>query len=317
MPYNSVIDRTDAAALIPVQESREIMKSATEQSIALRLMRQVTMSRKEYKMPVLSALPNAYWVTGDTGLKQTSEVGWESKILTAEELAVIVPVPEAVVADADYDIWGEIRPLIAEKIALALDAAVLFGVNKPSSWPDSVVEHADAAGNNFVRGSVSQQDLAGDISDTMALVESDGFDVTAFVAKTNMRAALRNLRDDNRQFLFSPSMQAGTPDLLWGLPLRWVRAASGWVPTDAEMLLGDWQKGIIGIRQDVTFKILDQAVISNDSGQVILNLAQQDMVAMRVTFRAAWQIANPVTSANETASTRSPFAVLRPVGWTP
>ena len=36
------------------------------------------------------------------------------------------------------------------------------------------------------------------------------------------------------------------------------------------------------------------------------------MVALRVFFRAGWQIANPVNRFNDNAATRYPFAVLEP-----
>lgn len=316
MAYNDVIGRSDAAALIPEEASRQIFQNATQQSVVLRTMRQIRMSRKEFRMPVLSTLPTAYWVNGDTGLKQTTKIAWQNKFITAEELAVIVPVPETVIADSDFDIWGEVRPRIAEAIARALDAAVLFGTNKPASWPNSVVQDAAAAGNQLVRGSVSGQDLAGDISDVMKFVESDGFDVSGFMVNTTVRADLRNLRDTQKQFLFSPSMQAGTPDTLWGQPLLWIRNSS-FDGTQADVIAGDWNQAVIGIREDISFKILDQAVIQDNTGQIIYNLAQNDMVAMRVVFRAGFQIANPVTLSNTNNATRSPFGVLRPVGWTP
>ena len=50
---------------------------------------------------------------------------------------------------------------------------------------------------------------------------------------------------------------------------------------------------MLGIRQDMTYKLLDQAVITDDTGKVIYNLPQQDMLALRVTFRAAFAIAEP------------------------
>ena len=56
------------------------------------------------------------------------------------------------------------------------------------------------------------------------------------------------------------------------------------------MLLGaDWSNFVVGIRQDITYKMLDQSVISDDNGKVILNLAQQDCVAMRVVFRVGFR----------------------------
>lgn len=72
------------------------------------------MTRAQLRMPVLSGLITANFVTGDTGLKQTSEVAWQNKYINAAELAVIVPIPETVLDDVDYDVWGEIRPRIVE-----------------------------------------------------------------------------------------------------------------------------------------------------------------------------------------------------------
>lgn len=191
----------------------------------------------------------------------------------------------------------------------------MFGTNKPASWAESVEDFAQAAGSAFTRGSVGGQDLAEDINQVMALVEADGFDVTGFAARKALKASLRGLRDSNKQPIFSPSLTAGTPSTLYGEAIEYVKNSSAWDAARADLLAGDWSKGIIGVRQDFTFKLLDQAVITDNTGAVIYNLAQQDMVAMRVVARYAWQVANPVTRANQTESTRSPFAVLRPVGF--
>ena len=80
--YESIISRSDAAALIPEEVIKEIVQKAPEQSAALQLMRRLPdMTRKQTRVPVLSYLPIAYFVTGDTGLKQTTEQKWENKYL--------------------------------------------------------------------------------------------------------------------------------------------------------------------------------------------------------------------------------------------
>ena len=85
MPYNSVIDRTDTAPLIPEEVQREILQSVPEASFALSTFRRAPMmSRAQQRMPVLSTFPTAYWVNGDTGLKQTAEQAWSNKYLDAQ-----------------------------------------------------------------------------------------------------------------------------------------------------------------------------------------------------------------------------------------
>ena len=78
------------------------------------------------------------------------------------------------------------------------------------------------------------------------------------------------------------------------------------------LFCGDFSKAVYSIRQDVTYKLLTEAVIQNPDGSIAYNLAQQDMVALRVVMRLGVQIANPVT--RRSGSNGFPFAVLAPAG---
>ena len=108
----NIIDRTGAESLIPIQESNEIIQGVVTQSAVLQRGRKLpNMTSRQYKMPVLDMLPIAYFVNGDTGQKKTTKQAWDKKFITAEEIAVIVPIPEAVLDDSDYDIWAEVRKI--------------------------------------------------------------------------------------------------------------------------------------------------------------------------------------------------------------
>lgn len=308
--YNSLTSRSDVGEgtgrLIPEGEVNEILKSLPAQSAALQLGRQVRLSTRVTRQPVLSTLPAAYWVSTDSGLKETTEAAWDSKYLTAEELAVIVPIPENVLADSAYDIIGEYRPLIVEAIAAKLDDAVLFGENAPSSWEDAIVPGAISAGNSLGGGAV---DVAADVNNVMAKVEADGFTVNGFAARTGLKASLRGLRDDNNGLLFQPSLTAGTPATLYGEPIAYSDGTGVW-DAGIDLIAGDWSKLVIGVRQDISFKLFTEGVVSDGSGNVVLNLMQQDSVALRITARYAYSVANPINRLNTDANTRYPFAVL-------
>lgn len=316
MPFDSLITRVGTTALVPEDYAREIVQAIPQDSMVLRLGRRLrNMPSAQTRMPVLSALPMAYFVDGDTGIKQTSDVTWDNIYLNAEEIAVIVPIPESVLADAGYDIWGEIRPLISQAFGQVIDAAILLGTNAPASWPDSVLVAATAAGNTVVEGSVGT-DLYDDImgvGGVMAKVEDDGFMVTGHVAHTTLRAKLRSLRDLNGQPIFKTTMQDATRYELDGSPLVFNQNAA-FTAAEALMFSGDFAQLVYSFRQELTYKILDQAVIMDSNKAIIYNLPQQDMVALRAVMRMGWAVPNPMTPANTNAATRYPFAVLTPAG---
>jgi HK97 family phage major capsid protein len=164
--FNSMITRADADALIPEEVAAEVIAALPEESAAMRLFRRVNMGTKIARMPVLSSLGQAYWVNGDTGLKQTTDYAWTGVDLVAEELAAIVPVPDAVVDDAAIPIWDEVRPLIAAEVGRTVDQAVFAGTNKPTTWPGAIIAAAVAAANRKVVGATSAQGGIAQISPT-------------------------------------------------------------------------------------------------------------------------------------------------------
>lgn len=309
MAYDNIISRTDAAALIPEEVSNIMLTNLTGESAALSLFRRANMSSKQTRMPVISALPTAYFVDGDTGLKQTTEVNWANKYLNAEELAAIVPIPENVLDDNTYDVWGAIRPLLEQAVGRAIDAAVFFGTNKPATWPTDIAAAAVSAGNVYARGTnaAAAGGIAEDINQTMGLVEADGYAVNGFVTRTTYKARLRGARATDGQKIMD--VTAGTVEgepVKYVMPGLWPSGASV-----AELFAGDWTQQIVAVRKDFTYKILDQAVIQGADGAILYNLAQQDMVALRVVFRVAWQTANPINYEQGTEANRYPVSVLR------
>jgi HK97 family phage major capsid protein len=314
--YNSLTSRADASATMPEEVSREIINAMPEASLALNFMRRATMSRGQSRMPVLSALAQAYFVSGDTGMKQTTKLAWANKTLVAEEIAAIVPIPNAVLDDSDYDLWGETRGSLTEALGALIDAAVLFGASKPASWPTAIVPGAIAAGNSVVRGATANRDLAGDINAAMRLVAADGHPVNGVAADALLEFTLQDLRDSQGRPVFQSDMNTRGGGALYGREFRYLNngAWDSTTTTGADAIVGDWRQAIIAVRQDITFTIHTEGVISNDAGAIVLNLMQQDSAAMRVVMRVGYQIANPVTRRGGLDATRYPFGVVRPVG---
>lgn len=305
--FNEIIDRTGASTLIPTQYSNEIMQDAIEESAVLRMARRLpNMTSSMLSMPVLNSLPHAYFVNGDTGLKQTTKVDWSNKLITAEEIAVIVPVPDAVLADSQFDIWGQIRPLVRQAFGQVIDAAILHGTNKPASWPNGIVTEATSKGNALTATDDGFADIMAP-GGLISLVEEDGFLVNGYMGSLKSRAHLRGITDNNGQPLFRNGMTGGTSYQLDGQRIEFPR--NGSMTNDGPLLIaGDWDKLVYAIRQDMTVTKTNTGVITDAEGKVVYNLYQQDMTALRFVMRLGWQLPSAVNAMGITDG--YPFAVL-------
>lgn len=308
--YSNIIGRAEVSdALIPPQVISEIIKSATEQSVLMTNAKRTAMSTKVAKQPILASLPSAYWVNGDTGLKQTDKQTWQGLTITAEELAVIVPIPNAVIDDSNVPLWNEVKPSLAEAAGQLIDQAALFGVNKPSSWPVALIPGATAAGNVVEAG--TGPDLGVDVANLAEMIDKTGFAINGFATRPGISWTLRAMRDNSGRPIYNDALAGTGNPGLYGLPVTEVRNGS-WDSDVAELLAVDWTKVIYGVRQDITYDLFSEGVISDDSGAVVLNLMQQDSKALRMVMRVGFQVAVP--AARIFSGTRYPAGVLVPAG---
>ena len=308
----NIIDRSGAEALIPTQEANEIIQGTIAQSAVLSRGRKLAnMTSRQYKMPVLDMLPIAYFVNGDTGQKKTTKEAWDKKFITAEEIAVIVPIPEAVLDDSEYDIWAEVKPRVTEAFGSVIDGAALFGVNKPSTWRDDIVTTATAAGSVVTLGSAdSLYDKIMSEDGVIAKVEDCGYFVNGHMADISMRAKLRGLKNTNGDQLFKSDLQGSTQYALDGSPMSFPNNGA-FDKSKALMISGDFNQLVYSIRQDITFKLFTEGVVQNTDGTIAYNLMQNDMVALRAVMRLGWEIPNPINALKKDKAKRCPFAILK------
>ncbi len=305
------VTRENASALISPEESNEIVQSVIEKSTALRVMTRLpNMGTNVREYPIMDSYPMAGFVDGDSGLKMTTTMSWKKEKIVAGEIAAIVAIPDNVVADSAYDIFGQMRPRLEEAAGKVADAAIFFGKNKPDGWREGLVPSAISAGNVVSSTSDIFKDIF-DVNGVLAKVEEDGYFADNIVSAIEMRANLRGLRDKNDRPLYLENMHQGAQYTLNGMTIDFPRNGA-WDSTQALMVTGDWSQAVYAIRQDVTFDVFDSGVVSDADGKVIYNLMQNDMKAIRMVIRLGWNILNPINQINQDNDTRFPFAVYAP-----
>lgn len=299
------IVRNDVDALIETQVANEIFEGTIRQSKALSMFKRLPNATSDKtKLRVLDSLPVAYFVdeTTDNGRKNITKMAWDKKYINIAELAVIVPIKENLLNDSSIDIWAQVKPRIEEAFAKKIDNAMFFGVDKPTDWRAGLVPSISSVGAEVTE---TNNGLYSDINDAMVKVEESGYNVNGILGGTGLKGKFRMMLDTTGQPLNTTEI---------GSIKREFMDNGVWDKTKSTLVVGDFTQAVYSIRQDITYKVLTEAVIQDPSdGSILYNLAQDDMVALRVVMRLGWEIPNPVNAENET-ETRFPFASLKPEG---
>ena len=295
----AMITDADIQALITPEVKNEVIEDIVRESAVLRYftrLQNMTTSQRELK--ILDTLPVPYWVEGNTGFKQTTDLSWENKRIIAQELAVIVPVSINSIRDSAIDIWTTVRRLIVENMHKKIDEAIIMGKDKPPMFRASLVDTIINSGA-AINGSA---DFISDTDKAMAKVEASGFIPNAIMGSVGLRSDLRRVVDSTGQPIFASWLD--------GLEKIYVDNAA-WDPMRAKYIIGDFKKCVYAIRQDIEFEIFTQGVVSDPSnGQVVYNLMQQDMIAARCTMRLGWEVPNPVNILEPDPLIRFPLAMI-------
>lgn len=325
--YNSIVERTgtsQTARQIPESVAAGVLSDVYEGSACLQLGQTFRMPAYQHRIPVLKAFADAFWIQGasqsvkDKALKETTTVSWDNVYITPDELAVLVPIPDAWMQDSTIA-WAEIRQEVARAFAKKIDQAILFGDGTPpagfSGPVGGVVGGAVTAGNFVTIGTTlsgTYNDVGLDLAAVAEDLAKDGYDPNGWAARKGFRWRLVKVRDTTGQPIYSSTLNnpnGPSSGSLYDQPYYEV-GNGAWDDTEAFAIAGEWDKLVIGIRQDMSFSLHTDAVISNDSGVVVYNAMQQDGKILRAVMRLGYNVPNPVKVLGGTF----PFGLLRPVG---
>ena len=275
--------KDELSGFVPVEQATEIMKNVARGSSILRLSKVSNMESDTKKVPVMTEGAGAYWV-GEGERIQTSKAGWIYPELTAKKLAVIIPVTNEKLKDSTIDVFTELKESIAEAFYQAIDAAAIFGTNSP--FAKSIMSSIESTGNKveLETNGVGKLDL--DVSDAMALVEEEGYDVNGFVARVGVKNSLRKLRDANGNQLYATGVDGKE---FYSQPIEFSRNGA-WNKEKAEIIGGDFDKSLVGIRDGIEYTILTEATLEGtvDEDGKPISLAEQDLIGIKATMRIAY-----------------------------
>lgn len=278
------IDRKEAEALFDITLSNELITALPRHSMAMQSLPVIPMGNKVSRIPVLSALPTARFLSAEQEPKPSTDIAWDQVLLTAEEIAVIVPIDETVLEDAKANVMGRATELILQEFGRVLDAAVFFGAGAPATYPQGGI-FAKA------RGTVTVSDTpSDDFNAAFGLVEEIDQEVNTVFGARTLKARLRGQKSNLGVPIYIPT--EGNPNVgsIYGVPTAF---PLGWDKTKAEAIVMHKETAVLGVRSDIKTKILTEASLTGFG-----NLAERDSVAIRAVMRVGFAIANPASINN-------------------
>lgn len=278
--------KDNLSGAVPTEISKSLIKNLVNQSIAFAICRHETMSSDKKVLPMLTDEGTAHWV-GEGEKIDTSIPSFEYPTLYAKKLAVIIPFTKEKLNDSVISVIGELKSAIKDAFVKAIDKAVFFGTNSP--FETNIL--TEASKSNAIERT-DKIDI--DISNAMAKVEESDLPVNAIVSHNGMKNTMRTLRDASGNALVVTGGATGSQ--IYNTSIFYP-ANKSWDKSKADILLGDFNRAVIGTREGINYEILKEATVGE------INLAEQDLVAIKCTMRLGFVVADSKA-----------FAVVKPRG---
>jgi len=251
------------------------------------------------RITALGSTLSTFWV--DEGEKiGSSQPGFSIVTLALKKLGVIVPMTDEIVEDSGIDLTGLVAQLIREAIDREVDLQFFVG--------DGTVWTGIFNDTSIPTDELTANDDGADIrpEHILALADNTPLGVNGrYLMHRTVLSKVRTLRqnaDGTGDYMYNPigsgSEAYGT---LNGYPVELVEAAPTYAQTLGTatpnlpiMMFGDFKRGVAyGEKSDVRLKVLDQATITDVDGETVINLAEQDMIALRAIQRVGMKVTLP------------------------
>lgn len=250
----------DGGFLVPSEFEREIVVALTEENVVRRLAKVIT-TQHERKIPVAVGHSVAQW-TAENAAYTESNPTFGQKQIDAFKLTDLCRVSTELLQDSAFDIEAYLRAEFARAFGVAEEQA--FCVGTGTNQPTGIFTT-----NGGTVGVTAASATAITVDEVISLVHALKAPYrknAKFLMNDATVALLRKLKDQYGQYLWQPSVQAGTPDRLLGYEIY----TSPYVPVAAAGALtiafGDFNNYWIGDRAGRTVQRLNELYATN--GQI-------------------------------------------------
>lgn len=245
---------SEGGYLVPDEFEHTLIEALEEQNIFRTLAHVIQTSSGDRKIPVVASKGTASWVDEEGAIPESDDA-FSQVSIGAYKLGTMIKVSEELINDSVFDLEAYISREFARRIGNKEEEAFFTGdgTGKPLG-----VLAASGGAEVGVTAAAAAAFTADEIFDLFYSLKAPYRKSAVFLMNDSSVKALRKLKDGNGQYLWQPSLTAGTPDLLLGRPVY----TSAFMPALAagakSVLFGDLSYYWVADRQGRSFRRLGE-----------------------------------------------------------
>ena len=260
---------SEGGYLAPDEFERTLVESLLEENIFRRLAKVITTSSGDKKIPVVASKGSASWVD-EEGLIPDTDDAFGQVSIGAYKLATMIKVSEELLNDSVFNLESYIATEFARRIGTKEEEAFIVG---DGSGKPTGIFAATGGGQLGVTTASASAITIDEIMDLFYSLKSPYRNRATFLMNDATVKAVRKLKDGAGQYLWQPSVTAGTPDTILNRPIL----TSSFVATIASaaktIAFGDFGYYWIADRQGRSFQRLNELFAA--TGQVGFRATQR------------------------------------------
>lgn len=282
------LNSDDTGTVIPEQWSSKLLERVQEYGALRKYGTEVTMVSNSLKIQKLSSEPYMFWV-GEKGTISRGVPTFGQVLLVPAKLAIIMPWTTEFEEDEAISIFPILQRIIGRQVAYAEDEQMFNGTGAVFM---GILNHPDV--NVYTMPSTKTGFT--DISADDLLLSTDYI----YENESNSSVYVMSRQVYNRCKIIKDGISGGyvfkEPNKIWD----WNVVKTPIMPTVSDsaadtkfIIFGDLSNVYYGVRRRLSIDLLSEAALPAQDSDEAINLATQDMKAIRVTERIAITIALP------------------------
>ena len=251
---------SEGGYLVPDEYEKTLVEALEEENIFRKLAHVISTSSGDRKIPVVASKGSASWVD-EEGTIPDSDDAFNQVSIGAYKLGTLIKVSNELLNDSVFNLESYISKEFARRIGSKEEDAFFNGngIGKPVG-----IFNATGGAEVGVTAASATAITADEIIDLFYSLKAPYRKNAVWILNDATIKAIRKLKDNNGNYLWQPSLTAGTPDTILGRPVY----TSSYVPTIAAgaktIAFGDFSYYWIADRAGRNFKKLTELYAAND-----------------------------------------------------